>query len=79
VTLAARHQAGPPRVIRGEPCSVGALLAELPKAEAEALRGMLEDSRWAQNAIYDMLGQEGHTVGRQSIGRHRRRQCRCQQ
>jgi len=77
MTLAARHQAGPPTVIHGDPCSVGALLASLPNAEADALRGILADDLWSHSAIYDMLEEEGHEARRQTIGRHRRGQCRC--
>jgi len=77
VTLAARQQAGPPTVVRGKPCSIAVLLAALPKAEAEALRGILADGRWVNSAIFDMLGKEGHEASLQTIGRHRRGHCRC--
>ena len=77
MTLAARQQAGPPTILHGDPCSVGTLLAALPKAEADALRGILADKAWTHESIFDTLIEEGHEVGRQTIGRHRRGQCRC--
>lgn len=66
----------PPKPRAGNPCSVGHHLATLPPDEAGALQTML-DANWSQDAIYDALTDEGHTVGRQSINRHRTGKCRC--
>lgn len=74
-TLAERK--APPRSRQGLPCSVAELLELLPKTESAALRRMLGDRAWTDNAIYEAVVDEGHTVGRQSVGRHRRGVCRC--
>jgi hypothetical protein len=76
MALADRITDAPPERAHGLPCSVGKLLAELPDAEADALRHMLGNG-WSQNQIFDALTAEGHDVGRQTINRHRSRSCRC--
>lgn len=65
-----------PERIHGLPCSVGALLDELPTDEADALQQMLTEG-WSQKQIFDALRDEGHVVGQQTINRHRSRSCRC--
>lgn len=67
----------PPPAIHGMPCSIGALLTELDGAEREALQQMLDSPAWNSTMIYDAVRDEGHHIGRQSIGRHRGRKCRC--
>jgi hypothetical protein len=52
-------------------------LSELDDAEAAALHDMLYVLGWNATQVYDTLRDEGHTVGRQSINRHRRKACRC--
>jgi hypothetical protein len=59
------------------PCSVGALLERLPAEEATALEQMMGPLGWSASRIYEALANEGHEVGRQTIGRHRSRACRC--
>jgi uncharacterized protein (DUF433 family) len=66
-----------PQRISGTPCSVGALLDRLSEAEQAALNKMLHELGWSAARIYDALTSEGHEVGRQTIGRHRSRGCRC--
>lgn len=70
-----------PATLHGLPCSVGVLLDTLPPEERDALELMLGDpdkrNGWNASDIYDALVAEGHTVGRQTIGRHRGRKCRC--
>jgi len=66
-----------PQRSAGLPCSVGALLDRLPDDEAAALNRMLHELGWSAARIYDALEAEGHEVGRQTIGRHRSRACRC--
>lgn len=61
----------------GLPCSVGALLDTLPADEAGALEQMMGPLGWSASRIYEALAAEGHEVGRQTIGRHRSRACRC--
>lgn len=63
----------------GLPCSVGALLERLPDEEAAALTDMLHTLGWSASRIYEALAAEGYEVGRQTIGRHRSRACRCYQ
>jgi hypothetical protein len=77
VALADRLEAGPPSVIHGTPCSVGTTLSALAAKERAALQRMLDDRTWTEGMIFEALTDEGITVGRQSIGRHRRRGCRC--
>ena len=66
-----------PKRRAGLPCSVGALLDRLPPDEADALEQMMGPLGWSANRIYEALATEGHEVGRQTIGRHRSRSCRC--
>jgi hypothetical protein len=66
-----------PQRIQGLPCSIGALLDRLPENEQGALNSMLHELGWSASRIYDALSAEGLEVGRQSIGRHRSRACRC--
>ena len=66
-----------PRRTTGAPCSVGALLDRLPDPEAKALDRMLNELGWSSSRIYDAIADEGHSVGRQTIGRHRSRSCKC--
>ena len=67
----------PPPPLHGLPCSIGALLDDLEPAERDALQKMLDSSSWNATMIYDAVRDEGHTIGRQSINRHRGRKCRC--
>lgn len=76
MALAERLNQTPPRNT-GMPCSVGALLDRLDKPEADALNAMLHELGWSASRIYDAVTAEGHEVGRQTIGRHRSRSCRC--
>ena len=66
-----------PQRRHGLPCSVGALLEKLPPDEADALDQMMNTLGWSAARIYEALAVEGHEVGRQTIGRHRSRSCRC--
>ena len=77
VSLSGRFEQGPPQIVHGNPCSVAVALSALPEDEREALIRMLDDRRWTEAMIYDALQAEEIQVGRQSIGRHRRRGCRC--
>lgn len=61
------------------PCSVGALLADLEPNEAQALKKMLDAPWrvWPHLAIETAIREEGHAVGNQQVGKHRRGQCSC--
>lgn len=76
MALADRITQPAPERAHGLPCSVGEKLAELPEAEADALRHMLANG-WSQQQIWEALKSEGHVVGKQTINRHRSRACRC--
>lgn len=67
----------PARKPTGLPRSVGALLDTLPADEADALNDMMGPLGWSAARIYEALAAEGYEVGRQTIGRHRSRACRC--
>ena len=57
-------------------CSVGRLLAIMPDDDVTALRQMLA-SHMSGSQIFTALTAEGYTVGRETIGNHRRGQCSC--
>ena len=61
------------------PCSVGVLLKELPKREAKALRELLDAPWrvWPHTEVEAAIRGEGHHVGYQQVGKHRRGQCSC--
>jgi len=61
----------------GMACSIGTLLGRLPSDEAQALNAMMNELGWSASRIYEALVSEGHEVGRQTIGRHRSRACKC--
>jgi len=79
MSLAARSKTPPTLAQPGTPCSVGRLLAELPKAEAGGLREMLDAPWrvWPHSEIEKALEAEGHRFGQGQVGRHRRKTCRC--
>jgi hypothetical protein len=76
MSLSDRLALGPEPVVSGSPCSVGELLRSLPNDEREALEAMLAGA-WSASAIHDAVTGEGYDVGRQTINRHRRSECRC--
>lgn len=81
MTIAKRlSEAKPSRT--GNPCSVGTLLARLPKAEASALEEALavpkgDPRRLSSRTIVEIVRQEGHSVGERSVVNHRNGACRC--
>lgn len=75
MSLSAQLTNPPPAPLHGLPCSIGALRASLPVDEQAALDHMLTE--WSQSQVFIALSSEGYEVGRQTIGRHRRRECRC--
>ena len=76
MSLAGRAARGPDAPVHGAPCSVGELLDTLPSEEAAALQHMLDDG-WPASKVWEACNAEGLYVGRQTVGIHRRRQCRC--
>ena len=77
MALADKIASPPPRTTHGLPCSIGSLIDQLDGDELAALNTMLYDLGWNAGQVYDALRDEGYTVGRQSINRHRGRKCRC--
>lgn len=77
MALADRVTKPAPTTVHGLPCSIGALLERLAGDELAALNTMLFDLGWNAGQVYDALRDEGYTVGRQSINRHRGQKCRC--
>lgn len=74
------HLSQQPVPKHGHPCSVGVLLDTLEGAERDALVTMLgtqEVRGWPAPAIWNACKAEGHTLGLQSINRHRGGKCRC--
>lgn len=77
MALSDRVSKPPAATQHGLPCSIGSLIDQLDGGELDALKAMLYDLGWNAGQIYDALRDEGYTVGRQSINRHRGRKCRC--
>lgn len=67
-----------PKRPTGLPCSVAVLLRNLNNEDRAALYAAL-DGNQSSSDIYWALRDEGHKVGKQTIGRHRRGECRCAQ
>lgn len=71
----------PPSSIHGSPCSVATQLPLLAEQDRELYEDILS---WFANPIgandtqiYTVLQGRGLRVGAQTIGRHRRHDCRC--
>lgn len=77
MTLAQKIKAPKVEPLHGKPCSIGVLVANLKGAELDALNTMLASPDWSQYRIWKALTEEGHTVGLQTINRHRGGRCRC--
>ena len=77
MALSQRITQPPASTPHGLPCSIGALLDRLDGDEKAALNSMLYELGWNAGQIYDAVRDEGYTVGRQSINRHRGERCRC--
>lgn len=56
---------------------MGALLERLDPAERDALNAMLYELSWSGTQIHSALAAEGYEVGKQTVNRHRGKQCRC--
>lgn len=77
MSLTERVKAGAPTARPGPTCAIGGLLRDLPKPEAAALRQMLDDPAWVGVSVVRALRDEGHHVGKDAVGRHRRGDCSC--
>lgn len=78
MALSDKLNAPTPPSPHGLPCSIGALLDQLEGDEKAALEHMLATPAvWNATRLYDAVRDEGYTIGRQSVNRHRRRACRC--
>ena len=79
MSLAERVQSTKGGSNQGLPCSVGTLLATLPKKDVAELLRLLE-TPWRlvpHAALERAIRAEGHLVGGGSVGKHRRGDCRC--
>lgn len=67
-----------PRSGSGRPCSVNEALKAMPEDDRADLESALDRSSGVTNAqIHDALQSLGYPVGRQTVGMHRRKGCRC--
>lgn len=67
----------PTPAIHGKPCSVGALLDTLAATDQSELLSWLDDPSVEHESIWRSLRKAGHRVGKQTVGRHRRGECKC--
>jgi hypothetical protein len=58
-------------------CSVALTLSRMNPQDRETLIGWLDDPRYTSAAIWRILTEEGHQVGMQTVGRHRKGMCSC--
>lgn len=80
MSLAERAKTPPQIKGPGLPCPIALLLTEkLNPAEAKGLQAMLDAPWrvWPHISIEKALGEEGHNVAWNSVGKHRRGGCRC--
>ena len=62
---------------RGPECGVSLLRAKLDKADAAALERVLADHSIPGTLIKKRLAAAGHTIGHDTVQRHRRGACGC--
>jgi len=67
--------------VHGKPCSVGEARASMDKASAKDFDAWLrgEGLRLDDTQMWKALQAMGHRVAKQTVGRHRRGDCRCSQ
>jgi hypothetical protein len=66
-------------VKKGPQCSVGLIFTSLGGDEREALEKALVDSTIELVAVSRWLLKNGHDAKPHTLGRHRRKECRCDQ
>jgi hypothetical protein len=64
-------------VSRYPECTVGLILRGLPDDEADELRIALDAPQYKSEAIARALVSRGFDIGGTTIGRHRKRVCKC--
>jgi len=79
MTLASRAETPSASPQHGFPCSIGAVVDAVAAdpVETAALNRILYELGWSATQVYEALTDEGFTIGRQSINKHRGRKCRC--
>lgn len=78
MALTDRLAAPPPAPAKGPGCSVGQLLDTLPTDEAKALAQAIRNPQWRATQIAAELRAEGHRIGGDTVARHRRGGCKCE-
>lgn len=58
-------------------CTMALIKEKLSKDDIEALNQALNDESIPTAFIYRALKSEGHVIHDKSLGRHRRKECRC--
>lgn len=78
MSLAAALEAEKAASRKGPLCGIAKVQATLDPADLKALDGYLADRDGITSAvIYRALRAEGHTVGKNTIERHRKGECHC--
>ena len=78
MSLADRLSTYPKRGRQGPRCHTWLLLESLVDDEREALAAaLLPDSGWTSSSLSSLLRDEGHSLSKSSIDRHRRGECAC--
>lgn len=65
--------------IHSKQCTIGALLNDLPDNDAVALEATLASDRIPHADIAAALNNNGFKIAAQTVARHRRALCRCEQ
>ena len=60
-----------------QPCVIGALVAQLDDNDRQALLAAMADDTVETIAIVRALADEGYTVARTTLVRHRKAECSC--
>lgn len=72
--------AGPPPPHHNtRPCALGRILTQLTPAERDAVQTALDDPDWPGTKIAEVLTEAGYRVRADTIRRHRRNHCSCEQ
>lgn len=75
MTLADRAKAKQSR--QGPACGIAVLFASVDDTYRAEVQDMLAAHGLQATSIAAVLKEDGHTIGADSIRRHRKRQCRC--
>lgn len=66
-----------PTGLQGPPCRIATVLAQLDDGDAADLNTALGDPSIEAKAIWRVLISRGFDISHQTLGRHRRGDCRC--